>query len=157
RDVANIIPWAAANEAIALGNRARDSGAAVAPGCRPVIIVPGLAFDDVVTVAEGNDVFADVIGLAATDKTIGVGNNAPDAGAAAPRGGCPTVGVPERAFYQVVSVAQGHVAADNENVVRVPAAHIVPGVATNEAIRVGNGAADSRRAAAPGDRPAVAV
>src|SRR5262249_38756186 len=123
------------------------------------VAVPVVALDHVVAVAQGRDVLARgvahahlVAGVAA-DEAVGGGDGAGDAGrAAAPRRRA-TAAVPVVAADDVVAVAQG---CDAAVIIPVPA-HLVAGVAADEAVGGGDGAGDAGRAAAPRRRPTAAV
>src|SRR6266849_1238370 len=69
----------------------------------------------------------------------------------------PAIGVPVRSFDQVVAVAQGGEAPEAILKDEVDEAYLIPRVAADEAVGVGDGAARPRAAVAPGRRPAIAV
>src|SRR5260370_3891089 len=87
------------------------------------------------------------IAWVAADEAIGIGDGPADPRAAVSPGGRPTLVVPIRASDQVIAVAQGSKAFS----------HIIIGPGADEAIGVGEGAADPRAAVGPGRRPAIAV
>src|SRR5262249_31485857 len=148
---------------------ARDPGRAAAPGHRTPAAVPVGGADHVVAVAQRHDGGAAVVwgaaavdaeavvqvahliaGVAADEAVAGVGG-ARDAGRAAPPVTRPRAPVPVCAAVHVVPVAQG----DDADL--VPRAHLIAGVAADEALAGVDGAGDPGRAAAPGRRTTAAV
>src|SRR5262249_35082249 len=121
------------------------------PCHRPAPVVPVRAGDHVVAVAQGSDAGAHAIaGEAAggADEAVGFGDKAADPfRAAAPRRR-PVETVPVRAGDPIVAVGQARDAAG---------AHVIVGVAADQAVGGGDRAGDPGRAAAPGRGPAAAV
>src|SRR5207237_566645 len=110
----------------------------------------------IVSVAQGANALAThiIIGIAA-DEAIGGGNGAAEARAPVAPGHGAAIAVPGRTGNHVIAVAQG-CDADHKKT-GIVAAHIIIGIAADEAIRGGDGTTNSRATVAPGCRPALAV
>src|SRR5262249_55477962 len=115
--------------------------------------------------AQGRDVAvpaeaAHQIAGVAADQAVGLGDHAGHTGVPVAPRHRPAPSVPEGTGDHVAAVAQG-----GDGVVVVGEAHIIPGRTAGEipgstadqAVGVGNDAADPGRAAAPGHRPATSV
>src|SRR5439155_12912914 len=132
------------------GDDALDALRAAAPRHRPATVVPKQALDHVVAVTQRGDQGARQLVAARADETIASGDDTTDPGRAAGPGHRPATAVPKWALDHVVATAQGDDA-------EVPAAHLIAGVAADEAVRLGDGALDALRAAPPRHRPAATV
>src|SRR5262249_27376499 len=84
----------------------------------------------------------------------GLGDDTADACAAVAPGHCPAIAVPKRTVDQVVPVAQGQ---DGEVESTTSGANHIIWVVADEAIGVGDIAADPCATIAPGHRTAIAV
>src|SRR5262249_55472791 len=152
---AHVVVGAGADEAVGLGDDARDPGRATAPGYRPAVTVPTRDADQVVAVAQESDKSARQIPGVGADEAVGGGDDTANPRRAAAPGYRPAVAVPKQAADYVVAVAQdGDYGGSSTGGI---AAHVVVGAGADEAVGGGDDAANPRRAAAPGYLPAVAV
>src|SRR5262249_55184677 len=135
------------DEAIVLGDDAANSAVAAAPGYRPAIAVPARTTDQVVAVAQGRDAVANPIIGIASDEAIVLRDHAANSAVAAAPGFRPPLVVPVLSPDLVGAGAQG----------RDPAFTTRRASDPDEAIVLGDDAANSAVAAAPGHRPAFAV
>src|SRR5207302_1696031 len=134
---------------------AADARAAVPPGDRSktvgIAAVPVWTSDHVVTVVQRCDEETQLILGVATDEAIALGDCARDARAAVAPSDRPPPAVPIATCNHVVAVAL------RDHALKRAPAHLIPRAAADEAIRLGEDAADRRITVAPGNRPSPAV
>src|SRR2546425_693939 len=130
--------------------------------------MPRSAADDVVAVAQGRDAVdrrtVNIIAAAAhliigvvAYKAIAFGYSAADPRAAIGPGHRSVIAVPIRTSDHVIAVVQGVDARKKVKGSNEAVAHLIIGLAPDEASGVGDGAADPRAAVPPGYRSALAV